>query len=68
MNLGNYIACAAGGALLGSVVGPKGATIGAVVGVVSIGLARKLDKVWQQLSNRDLGVVEIDLDAVEDIE
>ncbi|MHC4183533.1 MAG: hypothetical protein ACYSR0_09305 [Planctomycetota bacterium] len=46
MNIGNYIACAAGGALLGSAAGPKGAIVGAFVGVISIGIAVKLDKIW----------------------
>lgn len=68
MNIGSYIACAAGGALLGSVIGVKGAIVGAVVGIISIMLARKLDKFWQQLCNCDLGVVDIDLDDVEDVE
>ena len=46
MNIGSYIVCAAGGAMLGSPAGPKGAIIGAFIGVISIGIAVRLDRIW----------------------
>ena len=47
-NIGSYIACAAGGAMLGSSAGPIGAIVGAFVGAISLGIAVKLDEIWEK--------------------
>ena len=46
MNIGSYIACAAGGAMLGSAAGLKGAIIGSMVGIISLCIVVTLDEIW----------------------
>jgi uncharacterized membrane protein YdjX (TVP38/TMEM64 family) len=44
MNIGSYIACAAGGALLGANWGTEGAVLGAITGFIVVRMAREVDE------------------------